>query len=72
MWGAGVSYTWNQRVSFRVEYDNIADVAEVGNDKTDVERFTLGVVYRFGDVEEAMPVAAAAPWPRCRSAREVR
>ena len=43
LWGAGVSYTWNQRVSFRLEYDNIKDVAELGNDKTDVERFTLGV-----------------------------
>ncbi len=45
----------------RLEYDNVADVAETGNDKTDVERFTLGFVYRFGEVEEAMPVAAAAP-----------
>jgi outer membrane protein OmpA-like peptidoglycan-associated protein/opacity protein-like surface antigen len=61
LWGAGVSYTWNQRVSMRLEYDNVADVAEIGSDKTDVERFTLGLVYRFGDVEEAMPVAAAAP-----------
>jgi len=61
LWGVGASYTWNQRVSMRLEYDNIADVAETGNDKTDVERFTLGLVYRFGDVEEAMPVAAAAP-----------
>jgi outer membrane protein OmpA-like peptidoglycan-associated protein/opacity protein-like surface antigen len=61
LWGAGVSYTWNQRVSMRLEYDNIADVAELGGDKTDVERFTLGLVYRFGDVEEAVPVVAAAP-----------
>jgi outer membrane protein OmpA-like peptidoglycan-associated protein len=61
MWGIGASYTWNQRVSFRLEYDSIPDVAELGNDETDVERFTVGFVYRFGDVEEAMPVAAAAP-----------
>ncbi len=66
MWGAGVSYTWNQRVSFRLEYDNVNDVVEssgpFGDDKTDVERFTLGVVYRFGQVEEPMaPIAAAAP-----------
>jgi outer membrane protein OmpA-like peptidoglycan-associated protein/opacity protein-like surface antigen len=60
LWGVGASYTWNQRVSMRLEYDNIVDVAEVGTDKTDVERFTLGLVYRFGDVEEAMPVAAVA------------
>jgi outer membrane protein OmpA-like peptidoglycan-associated protein len=66
LWGAGVSYTWNQRVSFRLEYDNVNDVVEssgpYGDDKTDVERFTLGVVYRFGDIEQPMaPMAAAAP-----------
>ena len=62
LWGAGVSYTWNQRVSMRVEYDNVADVAETGGHKTDVERFTLGLVYRFGAVEEAAaPMVAAAP-----------
>jgi len=65
LWGAGVSYTWNQRVSVRLEYDNVTDVIEAkgpyGKDKSDVERFTLGLVYRFGDIEEAMPVAAAAP-----------
>ncbi len=61
LWGVGASYTWNQRVSMRLEYDNIADVAEIGGDKTDVERFTLGLVYRFGHVEEAVPVVAAAP-----------
>ena len=66
MWGAGVSYTWNQRVSFRLEYDNVNDVVEssgpFGDDKTDVERFTLGAVYRFGHIEEPMaPMAAAAP-----------
>jgi OOP family OmpA-OmpF porin len=59
LWGAGISYTWNQRVSMRLEYDNVADVAEIGNDKTDVERYTLGLVYRFGHAEEAAPVAAA-------------
>jgi OOP family OmpA-OmpF porin len=48
-------------VSLRLEYDNIADVAEVGNNKSDVERFTLGLVYRFGHAEEAVPVVAAAP-----------
>ena len=66
LWGAGVSYTWNQRVSFRLEYDNVNDVVEssgpYGDDKTDVERFTLGVVYRFGDIDEPVaPMAAAAP-----------
>jgi len=61
LWGAGVSYTWNQRVTARLEYGNVADVAETNGDKTDVERFTLGLVYRFGAVEEAMPVAATAP-----------
>lgn len=62
LWGAGVSYAWNQRVSFRLEYDNVADVAETSGHKTDVERFTLGLVYRFGTVEEPMaPMAAAAP-----------
>jgi len=45
----------------RLEYDNIADVAEVGNNKSDVERFTLGLAYRFGSVEEAVPVVAEAP-----------
>jgi outer membrane protein OmpA-like peptidoglycan-associated protein len=62
LWGGGISYTWNQRVSFRLEYDNVADVAETGGHKTDVERFTFGLLYRFGTVEEPMaPMAAAAP-----------
>jgi len=61
LWGLGASYTFDERVSLRLEYDNIADVAEVGNNKSDAERFTLGLVYRFGDTEEAVPVAAAAP-----------
>jgi outer membrane protein OmpA-like peptidoglycan-associated protein len=63
LWGAGLSYTWNQRVSARLEYDNIANVAEITNgDKTDVERITLGLVYRFGDVAQPVaPMAAAAP-----------
>ena len=61
LWGLGASYTWNERVSMRLEYDNIADVAEVGNNKSDVERFTLGLAYRFGSVEEAVPVVAEAP-----------
>ena len=61
LWGVGLGYTWNQRVTLRLEYDNIADVAETGNDKTDVERFALGFVYRFGQVEQAAPVVAAAP-----------
>jgi outer membrane protein OmpA-like peptidoglycan-associated protein len=61
LWGAGIGYTWNQRVSARLEYNNIANVADVSNHKSDVERFTVGLVYRFGHVEEAMPVAAAAP-----------
>jgi OOP family OmpA-OmpF porin len=60
MWGAGVSYTWDQKVSVRLEYDNLADVAH-SVDETDVERFTLGLVYRFGHAEEVAPVAAAAP-----------
>lgn len=63
LWGGGVSYTWNQRVSFRLEYDNAADVAETNGHKTDVERFVFGMVYRFGDVAEPVapmqPVAAA-------------
>ena len=65
MWGAGVSYTWDQRVSFRLEYTNITDVIELGGDNaSDMERFTLGVAYRFGAVEEPMaPMAAAAPAP---------
>jgi len=58
MWGAGFSYTWNHRVSTRLEYTNVTDVAEVSGRKSDVERFTLGLVYRFGH-EEAAPVAAA-------------
>jgi outer membrane protein OmpA-like peptidoglycan-associated protein len=62
LWGGGVSYTWNQRVSFRLEYDNVADVAETSGHKSDVERFTFGMVYRFGAIEEPMaPVVAAAP-----------
>jgi OOP family OmpA-OmpF porin len=61
LWGLGASYTFDERVSLRLEYDNIADVAEVGNNKSDVERFTLGLVYRFGHAEEAVPVVAAAP-----------
>ena len=74
LWGAGVSYTWNQRVSFRLEYDNVNDVVEssgpYGDDKTDVERFTLGVVYRFGDIEQPMaPMAAAAPVRQSRRQR---
>jgi outer membrane protein OmpA-like peptidoglycan-associated protein/opacity protein-like surface antigen len=65
LWGAGVSYTWNQRVSMRLEYTNITDVVEIDADNaSDMERFTLGVAYRFGHVEEPMapmaaPVAAA-------------
>ena len=63
LWGAGVSYTWNQRVSLRLEYTNITDVVEIDADNaSDMERFTLGVAYRFGHVEEPMePMAAAAP-----------
>ena len=61
LWGLGASYTFDERVSLRLEYDNIADVAEVGNNKSDVERFTVGLVYRFGHTEEAVPVVAAAP-----------
>ena len=63
LWGAGVSYTWNQRVTFRAEYTNITDVIEFdGDNASDMERFTLGVAYRFGHVEEPMaPIAAAAP-----------
>ncbi len=63
MWGAGVSYTWDQRLSFRLEYTNLTDVVELGGDNaSDMERFTLGVAYRFGQVEEPMaPMAAAAP-----------
>jgi len=61
LWGLGASYTFDERVSLRLEYDNIADVAEVGSNKSDVQRFTLGLVYRFGHVEEAVPVVAAAP-----------
>ena len=64
IWGLGASYTWNQRVSMRLEYTNIADVAEVSGysaDASDVERFTVGLVYRFGETEEAVPVAEAAP-----------
>ena len=74
LWGAGVSYTWNQRVSFRLEYDNVNDVVEssgpYGDDKTDVERFTLGVVYRFGDTEEPMAPMAAAPVAAAAAAPE--
>ena len=55
LWGAGVSYTWNQRVSLRLEYTNITDVVEIDADNaSDMERFTLGVAYRFGHVEEPM------------------
>ena len=64
LWGLGASHTWNQRVSMRLEYTNIADVADVSGysaDASDVERFTVGLVYRFGDTEEAVPVAAAVP-----------
>lgn len=63
MWGAGVSYTWDQRVSLRLEYTNLTDVVELGGDNaSDMERFTLGVAYRFGTVEEPMaPMAATAP-----------
>jgi outer membrane protein OmpA-like peptidoglycan-associated protein/opacity protein-like surface antigen len=63
LWGAGVSYTWDQRVSFRLEYTNITDVVEIDRDNSsDMERFTLGAVYRFGRVSEPMaPMAAAAP-----------
>ncbi len=63
LWGAGVSYTWNQRVSLRLEYTNITDVVEIDADNaSDMERFTLGVAYRFGHVEEPMaPMAEAAP-----------
>jgi outer membrane protein OmpA-like peptidoglycan-associated protein len=75
MWGAGVSYTWDQRVSFRLEYTNLTDVVELGGDNaSDMERFTLGVAYRFGRVEEPMaavaaPVAVAAAAPtKCADA----
>ena len=45
------------------EYTNITDVVEIDADNaSDMERFTLGVAYRFGHVEEPMaPMAAAAP-----------
>jgi outer membrane protein OmpA-like peptidoglycan-associated protein len=63
LWGGGVSYTWDQRITFRAEYTNITDVIEFdGDNASDMERFTLGVAYRFGRVEEPMaPMAAAAP-----------
>jgi outer membrane protein OmpA-like peptidoglycan-associated protein len=63
LWGAGVSYTWDQRITFRAEYTNITDVVEFdGDNASDMERFTLGVAYRFGHVAEPMaPMAAAAP-----------
>ena len=63
LWGVGASYTWDQRVSFRVEYDGIQNVIDsngpYGNNKTSVGRLTAGVLYRFGHVAEAAPVAAA-------------
>jgi outer membrane protein OmpA-like peptidoglycan-associated protein/opacity protein-like surface antigen len=63
MWGAGLSYTWSQRLTFRVEYTNITDVVDGGGDNpSDMERYTFGMAYRFGDVAEPMaPMVAAAP-----------
>jgi len=49
LWGVGASYTWDQRVSIRLEYDGIPNVGNTSNDTgtTNVGRITLGALYRF-------------------------
>jgi len=63
LWGLGAAYTWNHRVSFRLEYDGIPNVGDKNHTgEINVGRITLGALYRFGNVEEtAVPIAAAAP-----------
>jgi outer membrane protein OmpA-like peptidoglycan-associated protein len=66
LWGVGASWTWNRRISLRLEYDTIMNALEsrgpYGRNDADVTRFTLGVAYRFGhDEAEAYVPAAAAP-----------
>ena len=61
LWGLGAQWTWDQRVSVRLEYSQIVDLIDLGGSKSSVDRYTLGLVYRFGHKEEAAPVVAAAP-----------
>ncbi len=61
LWGLGAQWTWDQRVSVRLEYSQIVDLIDLGSSKSSVDRYTLGMVYRFGHKEEAAPVVAAAP-----------
>lgn len=48
LWGLGGQWTWDQRVSVRLEYSQVVDLINLGGDKSSVDRYTLGVVYRFG------------------------
>jgi len=62
LWGLGAQWTWDQRVSFRLEFSQIVDLIDLGGSKSSVDRYTAGFVYRFGHKEEkAAPVVAAAP-----------
>ena len=59
LWGAGFQWTWDQTVSVRLEYSQLVDLLDTGSSTSSVDRYTLGLVYRFGHKEEAAPVAAA-------------
>jgi outer membrane protein OmpA-like peptidoglycan-associated protein len=61
LWGLGAQWTWDQRVSVRLEFSQIVDLIDLGGSKSSVDRYTLGMAYRFGHKEEAAPVVAAAP-----------
>jgi outer membrane protein OmpA-like peptidoglycan-associated protein len=61
LWGLGAQWTWDQRVSVRLEFSQIVDLIDMGGSKSSVDRYTAGFVYRFGHKEEAAPVVAAAP-----------
>ena len=74
LWGLGAQWTWDHRVSVRLEYSQLVDQIDTEPTKSSVDRYTIGFVYRFGHEEEAAPapmaaapVAAAPPAPtKCK------
>jgi opacity protein-like surface antigen len=48
-WGIGGQWTWDQRVSFRLEYSQLVDLLDTDGNSSSVDRYTLGIVYRFGE-----------------------
>jgi OmpA-OmpF porin, OOP family len=61
LWGLGASWTWDHRVTLRFEYGQAVDIIDLGSSKSSVDRYTLGMVYRFGHDEVAAPAPVVAP-----------